>query len=103
MAWRTYGFDVNGLPVAAWYREETVEQVLAPLLVRLASPAFASQSRRRGAVRGFHRIARGIPYRRLGRVCISRRDVHLADDIRSRHVAVPVAIAYAHRVAEMGL
>lgn len=31
MAWRTYGFDVNGLPVAAWYREETVEQVLAPL------------------------------------------------------------------------
>lgn len=36
MAWRTYGFDVNGLPVAAWYREETVEQVLAPLLVRLA-------------------------------------------------------------------
>lgn len=30
MAWRTYGFDVNGLPVAAWYREETVEQVLAP-------------------------------------------------------------------------
>lgn len=36
MAWRTYGFDVNGLPVAAWYREETVEQVLAPLLTRLA-------------------------------------------------------------------
>ena len=36
MAWRTYGFDVNGLPVAAWYREETVEQVLAPLLARLA-------------------------------------------------------------------
>lgn len=68
-----------------------------------ASPAFASQSRRRGAVRGFHRIARGTPYRRLRRVCISRRDVHLADDIRSRHVAVPVAIAYAHRVAEMGL
>lgn len=36
MAWRTYEFDVNWLPVVARYREETVERVLVPLLARLA-------------------------------------------------------------------
>lgn len=36
MTWREYEFEVNGLPVAARYREETVEGVLVPLLAFLA-------------------------------------------------------------------
>ena len=36
MAWSTYEFDVNGLPVVSRYREETVEGALVPLLARLA-------------------------------------------------------------------
>lgn len=38
MASPTYRFVADGPPVAAWYREETVEQVFAPTLARLARP-----------------------------------------------------------------
>lgn len=59
MAWRTYGFDVNGLPVAAWYREETVEQVLAPLLARLARSHQEKGRRPISATRCAYAIATG--------------------------------------------